>query len=227
MDQESGVKYLQIMANDFDSLSRDLHLALDFSDSEDSDVEEGLFTEDNEDCDSNIEEEEECEEEDAILDLAISREHAKANYNRAGTEVPEIVSNIKVEDFSNVMDHKIEKLFEDVVQEVKLPYEPAPFQRVATVALGGGKNVVMVMGTGEGKMTVTQLAALLIRKTHGHPKGVTIVTQPLKFLQLEQLTNPIVNTAVMTMAGRLTAGMGEEGGLKAVCDKYDFWTKFE
>ena len=206
------------MADAFDSLSRDLHLALDPSDSEDSDVEEDLFNEDIDDHDPIIEEEEEIEEEDAGLNLAISREHAQANYERAGTEVPEKTSEIKVEDFASVMDHNIEKIFDAIVMEVKLPYEPATFQRVATVALGGGKNVVMVMGTGEGKMTVTQLAALLIRKTHGHPKGITIVTQPLKFLQLEQLTSPIVNTAVMTMSGRLTGSMTEEGGPKAVWD---------
>ena len=71
--------------------------------------------------------------------------------------------------------------------------------------------MVLVMGTGEGKMTVALLASLLARKTHGHPKGVTLVTQPLTGLQLEQLSNTVLKVAVMSMSGRLTAEIDDDG----------------
>ena len=170
-----------------------------------------------EDMNIDPEVEEEFEERDAEPKISISREHAKANYKRAGTEVPEKVSNIKVEDYAKIMDKDVEELLDQIIKEVKLKYTLSDFQRVATVALGGGKNVVMVMGTGEGKMTVTLLAALLVRMTHGHPQGVTIVTQPLTFLQMEQLKNPIVSAAVMTMTGRLTSDAEDDGDTKMSC----------
>ena len=202
------------MTESLGTLPKDLLLALEDNDSDgDSDDEAELFVEDL-DLDSELEEEEDEKLEDEPR-LFISREHAKANYAKAGREVQEKESEIKVEDYAAIMDKGVEQLFDEIVKDVELPYRPVPFQRVATVALGGGKNVVMVMGTGEGKMTVALLGSLLVRKTHGHPMGVTLVTQPLTGLQLEQLSNPILKVAVMSMSGRLTADTADDGSPQA------------
>jgi superfamily II DNA helicase RecQ len=120
--------------------------------------------------------------------------------------VPEAEPRIKEEDFKDVMDPEVLSQFEELVAELELPYKPVVFQRVGAVALGSGHNVVMVIGTGEGKMTVPLLSALLARRTQGQPKGVTIITQPLTGLMLEQLSNPICEAAVLSMAGEVTIG---------------------
>ena len=113
-------------------------------------------------------------DEDFSGSLSITREHALRNYQLAGTKVAEKPSAIKVEDFADVMDKKVEKVFDEVVERVGLPYKPVDFQRIGAVALGTGRSVVMVVGTGEGKMTVPLLASLIVRQTQNKPKGVTV-----------------------------------------------------
>jgi superfamily II DNA helicase RecQ len=108
------------------------------------------------------------------------------------------------------MDPAVVRDFEEVVEEAKLPYKPVSFQRVGAVALGGGHSVIMVIGTGEGKMTVPLLAAQLARRTQRRPKGVTVITQPLTGLMLEQLSNPICPVAVLSMAGEVSISRGGE-----------------
>ena len=151
------------MGESQENLSSDILLALDDSDGDDDESgEEGEMFREDMNIDPEVEEEE-FDDEEAEPKISISREHAKANYKRAGTEVPEKMSNIKAEDYAKVMNKDVEELLDQTVKDVKLKYTLSDFQRVVTVALGGGKNVVMVMGTGEGKMTVTLLAALLVR----------------------------------------------------------------
>lgn len=83
-------------------------------------------------------------------ELNISRDHAKKNYRRAGIEIPEVEPRIREEDYAQFMDPAVVRAFEEVVLEAELPYRPVSFQRVGAVALGGGHNVIMVIGTGEG-----------------------------------------------------------------------------
>jgi superfamily II DNA helicase RecQ len=61
-------------------------------------------------------------------------------------------------------------------------------------------------------MTVPLLGALLARRTQCRPKGVTLITQPLTGLMLEQLNNPICPVAVLSMAGEITIGASSSTG---------------
>ena len=115
------------MTESLGTLPKDLLLALEDSNSDgDSDDEAELFIE-NLDLDSELE-----EEEDEVLEeeprLFISREHAKANYAKAGRELQEQESDIKVEDYAAIMDKGVEQLFDEIVKDVELPYRPVPFQ---------------------------------------------------------------------------------------------------
>jgi hypothetical protein len=148
--------------------------------------------------------------------MSITRQQARLNYQAAGSEVPEPQSSIRVEDYADAMDADVIKKYDEVVEKLHLPYVPAPFQRVGSVVLGGQRHVVIVMGTGSGKMTVPLLSSLVLRKTMAEPRGVTIMTQPLTGLMLEQLKNPVCPVAVLSMAGELTVG-DEEGGGKLNC----------
>ena len=173
--------------------------------------EENLFEEENGGLDVTFDEEmlqELAEEEEN--GLAITKEHATSNYLRAGVPVLEQEAEIKYEDFAHVLDARVEQELEAVLaEEVNLPYALADFQRIGVVALAGGQNLVMVIGTGEGKMTVPLLASLVIRRTQNKPKGVTIITQPLTGLMLEQLDNPVCPVAILSMYGELSTAEGK------------------
>ena len=160
------------------------------------------------------EEEKETEAMEELPKLGISREHARRNYINAGLEAPEKESSIRIEDFSDVMDASVEAVLEEVLEELSLPYRLAPFQRVGVVALGSGRHLVTVVGTGEGKMTIPLISALVARKIQAQPKGVVVITQPLTGLMMQQLENPICSVAVLSMSGQLTADT-EDGGPKA------------
>jgi superfamily II DNA helicase RecQ len=79
--------------------------------------------------------------------------------------------------------------------------------------LAMGRSVVMVVPTGEGKMTVPLLAAHMLRQTRQLPGGVVVITQPLTRLMLEQLKNPVCKAAVLTMKGEVMVAEGETAQL--------------
>ena len=170
-----------------------------------------LFEEEYGGPDETLDEEvlEETMEEEAN-GLTITKEHAASNYLRAGVPVSEPEAEIKYEDFARILDPRVEHELEAVLaDDVDLPYALADFQRIGVVALAGGQNLVMVIGTGEGKMTVPLLASLVIRRTKNKPKGVTIITQPLTGLMLEQLDNPVCPVAILSMYGELSTAEGK------------------
>ena len=68
---------------------------------------------------------------------------------------------------------------------------------------------MLVVPTGSGKMTVPLLAALLVRLIQGVPRGITLITQPLSALQLEQVGNAICPVAVLSMSGALSCSHEE------------------
>jgi superfamily II DNA helicase RecQ len=167
--------------------------------------------------DDNLESSEESDDSDGVDEfddtgMDITRQLAKKNYRTAGSEVPEPPPSVRVEDYADIMDPDVVNVLNEVVEKIGLPYVPAPFQRVAAVALGSRRHVVMVMGTGSGKMTVPLLSSLILRRTMSKPRGVTIITQPLTGLMLEQLKNPVCKVAVLSMDGNLTVGAEEERG---------------
>ena len=181
--------------------------------------EEDLFTEDFNLNNEGGEVPEDLEDPE-LPGLSITREHARRNYQRAGTEVPEEECDIRMEDYPEVHDPKVEAVLDSVIEEARLPYTPSTFQRVGALALGKGRSVVIVQGTGSGKMTVPLLSSLVMRITQEKPRGVTVITQPLTGLMMEQLQNPIARVAVLSMGGELSVGK-EEHDAKLNCSVED------
>ena len=140
--------------------------------------------------------------------LSISREHAAANYYRAGTTVAEPEQQIKCQDFAGELVPSVELALNAVLSEINLPYQLADFQKIGVVALAAGRSVVIVVGTGEGKMTVPLLTSLVIRKTKNNPQAVTVITQPLTGLMLDQLKNLVCPVAILSMTGELSTADG-------------------
>ena len=145
-----------------------------------------------------------CEE----LKLGISEEQARKNYEAAGTLVVEEKESITVTDYAHLMNDDVDKQLDKVVDEVKLPYRPADFQRVAVNVLGSMKSVILISPTGSGKMSIPLLAILVLRKILNSERGVCIVTQPLTSIMNEKLNNKICPAAVLSMGGELKTSSG-------------------
>ena len=141
--------------------------------------------------------------------LAISQELARRNYREAGSTVEEQGEPIKLQDYASMLDTTVLGQLEELLSTLGLPYSLVDFQRIAVVTLGMGRSVVLVVPTGSGKMTVPLLAALLVRLIQGVPRGVTLITQPLSALQLEQVGNVICPVAVLSMSGALSCSHEE------------------
>ena len=162
-----------------------------------------------------MEREEEQEEvaEESCSQLNISKSHADENYRFAGSRMEEAPEMIRIEDFQELINEKSEEALKAVDEMLQLPYETAPFQRVVINAVGKGKNVVLVVPCGYGKLDCALKGALVKRITEEEPRGVTLLVQPLTGLQKEVALK--ANAAVLSMAQELTV-MGEnEFGEKA------------
>ena len=161
-------------------------------------VDADLFHEDFDEAD-----EDEVEADNETMQLSISRALAKRNYKRAGQEMPAGEEHIKLANFAAVMDVTVERQLDELLEELALPFSLAPFQRVAVVTLAMGRNLIMIIPTGQGKMLVALLAALLVRRTVGAARGVTVITQPLTGLMMEQIGNAVCPVAVLSMGGEV------------------------
>ena len=165
--------------------------------------------------DDDEEEDEKCEEEDNSK-LSISPEHADDNYANAGRHMEEVEDTVKIEDFKEHLSERANAALDDVDKNLNLPYETAPFQRIAINCIVENKSVVLVKECGSGKMDVALKGALVKRVTEGEPRGLTIVVQPLSSLMQEKMNNKIASSAVLSMGQELTV-MGEGvDGEKAV-----------
>ena len=158
------------------------------------------------------------------LKLDISVSQAKANYEMAGTEVEEEEDRITVAGNGDLMNPEVNEILDKVVEDTKMAYKPAEFQRVTINALGGMNNVVLVSPTGSGKMNVPLLSTLVLRKKLGIPKGVCIVTQPLSSIMNQKMKNDVCPAAVLSMDGGLAVSAvdGEdEDGASLSCNLQD------
>ena len=175
---------------------------------------EDLFLENNGD---EVEEEDDYEEEDEKdVELYITEHHAKWNYNIAGSKMSVEEDSIKIEDFQDFITMRAEAALDEVDSRLGLPYETAPFQRIAINAAVEHKNVVLVKECGSGKLDVALKGSLVMRITERELKGLTIVLQPLSNLQNEKLSNNIAKVAVLSM-GQSISVLGEDvEGKKAV-----------
>ena len=70
------------------------------------------------------------------LPLGISESLAKSNLAAAGTLVDEAPEKITVAGNRELLSDEVQDLFEKILKEVNLPYEPAEFQRVSVNVIG-------------------------------------------------------------------------------------------
>ena len=92
--------------------------------------------------------EHEAEDEVFQLNLGISEELAKANYEAAGMEVEEEPETITIAGNAHLINPEVDSILQRVVEDLDMPYKPTDFQRVAVNALGDQKNVILVSPTG-------------------------------------------------------------------------------
>ena len=181
------------------------------------DTDEDLDTEYFCDIFAMAEDEDEEEEEDKdTVQLSISAEHAEANYLNAGAHMEEFEDSVKIEDFKEYISEKAEAALQDLDTELNLPYETAPFQRIAINCIAENKSVILVKECGSGKMDVALKGALVKRVTECEPKGLTIVVQPLSSLMREKMENNIAPAAVLSMGQELDMLEDGSDGEKAV-----------
>ena len=137
---------------------------------------------------------------------------AEENYRRAGCLVPEPRSEIEEAKYSRFLGHTNCLLFDEVSK--KLPYTPAPFQKIGACALASGHHLALRIATGEGKMSVPLLAISML--TLDAP-GKVIITQPLDGLLMQSLSNNLCKAAMITMGGEVVDG-GRKGELSHSLD---------
>lgn len=160
-------------------------------------------------------------EDEMKLDISIAQ--AKANFEAAGKEVDEEQDRITIADNENLMNCEVNEILNKVVEDIKMAYKPAEFQRVSINALCGMNNVVLISPTGSGKMNVPLLSTLVLRQKLGIPQGVCIVTQPLSSIMNQKMKNDVCPAAVLSMDGGLTASEtdGEDDGASLSCNLQD------
>ena len=153
--------------------------------------------------------------------LGISEKQAKANLVAAGTEVDEEAERITVAANENLMNPEVDSILDDIVEELKLPYIPAEFQRVAVSVLGDMKNLILVSPTGSGKLNIPLWATLVLRRKLKIFKGVGIITQPLSSIMKEKKKNGVCEAAVLSMTGELSTSSEGDEGPNLSCDLND------
>ena len=107
------------------------------------------------------------EGEEGSLGLPIDTEQANWNYDQAGGLVQEEEDQISLHVYSHLLQDKIHLMIQEVLIEVKLPYNPTDFQLLSLHVLGHRKNLFLISPTGSGKTLVIYLGILLLRKITG------------------------------------------------------------
>ena len=114
------------------------------------------------------------------MSLAISKQLADALYEKAGDLIPEDPDQISIEKYNYLLKDSVHLIIQEVLTENPLPYKFQDFQLITLHCLGSLKNVVLVAPTGAGKMICSYYGILVLQKVFGVPKGVGLVTQPLR-----------------------------------------------
>jgi superfamily II RNA helicase len=110
----------------------------------------------------------------------MSRQLADELYEKSGTLIPEDSDEITIEKYNYLLKDSVHLIIQEVLKEHPLPFMLQEFQLVTLHCLGSLKNVVLLAPTGAGKMICAYYGILVLQKVFGVPKGVGLVTQPLR-----------------------------------------------
>ena len=122
----------------------------------------------------------------------ISKEKADMLYEMAGELVAEDAEQLTIEKYEHLLSDKVHGIIQEVLQENNVGYELQDFQMLTLHCLGNLNNVVLVCGTGCGKMICSYLGTLVLSKVFGKENGVGVGNMPLSALMEEKLRNPMI-----------------------------------
>ena len=89
---------------------------------------------------------------DEVTGLTITKETADHNYALAGTLVKEQPDELSLEKYQHLLSDKVHNMIMEVIEETKLSFELADFQKLSLHVLGSKRNLILVSPTGSGKM---------------------------------------------------------------------------
>ena len=167
--------------------------------------------------DSEVDSEDSVDEmkEDELASLPIKQHEADENMEKVGEEVEEDTFTVTKENMKTKYPESFSKESEEALQavldEIKLPFDLAAFQIVAVNSLLNGRDLFCIVPTGSGKMAVSYLFILALRKmpegwmgsAPGISKSMLLVAVPLKFIMIQQMTNIFCPAASLSMGGEL------------------------
>ena len=110
----------------------------------------------------------------------ISIEKAKTMYENAGSQIEEDSVNLTLDQYGYLLNDTVDLIIKQVLSEYPLPFKLQDFQLLTLHCLGSLKNVVLIAPTGSGKMICATYGVLVLQKVFNVPKGVGLMTQPLR-----------------------------------------------
>ena len=131
------------------------------------------------------------EDEDDYLKLDISLEAAKKNYSECGKLVPEEADTITWENYRHLYNPVVASILVELAKEKGVKYRLRDCQEIALHAIGSGKDLFMIVGTGQGKTVAYTWGIDVVRRMLDNPKLLAVVTAPLTKILTEKMTeNP-------------------------------------
>ena len=112
----------------------------------------------------------------------ISKEQAEELYEQAGLLINEDADEFTLDKHTHLLNDSVDLIIREVLAENPLPFQLQDFQRLTLHCLGSLKNVILISPTGSGKMICAYLGIKVLQKVFGVPKGVGLITQPLRYL---------------------------------------------
>ena len=130
-------------------------------------------------------------DEEDYVKLDISLEAAKKNYFECGKLVPEEADAITWDKHRHLYNPMVATILEGLAKEKGVNYRLRDCQEIALHAIGSGKDLFMIVGTGQGKTVAYTWGIDVVRKMMDNPKLVAVVTAPLtKILTEKMAENP-------------------------------------
>ena len=91
-------------------------------------------------------------------------------YEKDGELVAEDAEQVTIEKYEHLLSDKVHVIIQEVHQEKNVGFELQEFQMLTMYCLGSLNNVVLVRGTGSGKMICSYLGTLVLSKVFGKEK---------------------------------------------------------